>query len=91
MNKHTIQIAGWIILILSCVLWLAIAVIPWLGLTGKQIAGITTGLVIAGEITFYLGIFMVGKSMYQKLKQKLRFWKKNEVSDDENLNKTDAL
>lgn len=66
---------GYIILILSCILWLLIFVIPWLGYSKAQIAGLITGLIIAGEITFYLGIFLVGKAFYAKIKSKLMFWK----------------
>jgi hypothetical protein len=47
-----------------------------LGFSKVQIAGITTGLIIAGEILFYLSLFILGRSFYDKIKGKLRFWKK---------------
>jgi hypothetical protein len=52
-----------------------ILVVPWVGFSKIQIAGITTGLIITGEITFYLSLFILGKSFYEKIKRKLKFWK----------------
>jgi hypothetical protein len=53
-----------------------ILVIPWFGFSKIQLAGITTGLIIAGEILFYLSLFILGRSFYEKIKSKLKFWKK---------------
>jgi multisubunit Na+/H+ antiporter MnhE subunit len=52
-----------------------ILIVPWLGFTKIQIAGITTGLIITGEILFYLSLFILGRSFYDKIKSKLKFWK----------------
>lgn len=62
------KLAGFIILGLSVFIWLMIPVVPFLGFSVAKIAGITTGLIIAGEITFYLGIFLVGKEYLVKIK-----------------------
>lgn len=70
------KLTGYIIFVLSCVLWLLIPVIPWFDFTKAQIAGITTALIIAGEVTFYLSIIILGKSFYQKIIEKLGFRKK---------------
>jgi hypothetical protein len=32
-------------------------------------------LIIAGEILFYLSLFILGRSFYEKIKSKLKFWK----------------
>ncbi len=66
---------GYILLIVSCLAFLMILVIPWLGFSKIHIAGITTGLIIAGEVLFYLSLFILGRSLYDKIKSKLRFWK----------------
>lgn len=63
-----VKLAGFIILGLSVFIWLMIPVVPFLGFSVGKIAGITTGLIIAGEITFYLGIFLVGKEFLVKIK-----------------------
>jgi len=63
-----IKIIGYIILGISIVIWLLIPVVPFLGFSVAKVAGITTGLIIAGEITFYLSIFMIGKEFLVKIK-----------------------
>jgi len=73
--KKRIKIIGYIIFLLSCILWGILFIIPWLGFSKVQIAGYSTILIIAGEITFYLSIFILGKSFWDKIKNKLRFWK----------------
>lgn len=70
------KISGYVILLISLVCWGLIAVIPFLGYSKKEIAGIIAVLIIAGEITFYLGIAILGKSIIAKLKSMLMFWKK---------------
>lgn len=52
-----------------------ILVVPWMGFSKIQIAGITTGLIIAGEILFYLSLFILGRSFWDKIKNRLIFWK----------------
>lgn len=70
-----IKIIGYVILAISCLLFISILIVPWFGLTKGQIAGITTGLIISGEILFYLSLIILGRSFYDKLKSKLKFWK----------------
>lgn len=66
---------GFIILAISCLAFLMILVVPWLGFSKGKIAGITTGLIIVGEVLFYLSLFILGRSFYDKLKARLKFWK----------------
>ena len=75
MNKW-IKILGYTILAGSCVLWGMIPIVPFLGLPVKKVALLTTILIIAGEITFYLSIFILGKSIIEKIKNILKFRKK---------------
>jgi hypothetical protein len=70
-----VKTIGYILLLISCLSFLMILVIPWLGFSKIQIAGITTGLIITGEILFYLSLFILGRSFYEKIKSKLKFWK----------------
>jgi hypothetical protein len=67
-----VKIIGYILLLISCLLFLLILVVPWFGFSKIQIAGITTGLIIAGEILFYLSLIILGKSFYEKIKSKLK-------------------
>jgi len=66
------KLVGYIILGVSILIWLMIPVVPFLGFSVGKIAGITTGLIIAGEITFYLSIFLIGKEFLVKIKNKFR-------------------
>jgi hypothetical protein len=74
------KLAGYIILGISIVTWLAIPVVPFLSFSLGAKAGITTVLIIVGEITFYLGIFLIGKEFLVKLKEKFR--RKKNKSDE---------
>lgn len=69
------KLIGYIIFGISCFLWGLILVVPFFGFSAAKIAGITTGLIIAGEITFYLSIFLIGKEFMVRIKDKFMFWK----------------
>jgi multisubunit Na+/H+ antiporter MnhE subunit len=70
-----LKTTGYILFFISCLSFLMIFIVPWLGFSKIQIAGITTGLIIAGEILFYTSLIMLGKSFWDKIKNKLQFWK----------------
>ena len=70
-----IKVIGYIVLLISCLLFLMVLVVPWFGFSKIQIAGITTGLIIAGEILFYTSLIILGKSFFDKMKSKFKFWK----------------
>jgi hypothetical protein len=70
-----VKIAGFILLVISCLSFLIILIVPWFGFSKMQIAGITTGLIIVGEILFYLSLIILGRSFFDKIKTKLKFWK----------------
>lgn len=67
-----VKLVGYIILGISIVIWLLIPVVPFLGFSVGNATGIITGLIIAGEITFYLSIFLIGKEFLVKIKNKFR-------------------
>lgn len=78
-----VKTIGYIILSISCILFLMILIVPWLGFSKIHIAGITTGLIIAGEILFYLSLIILGRSFYDKIKSKLTFWKAKSKNQNE--------
>ena len=82
-KSELFKIAGYIILSISCLLFILIPVIPWFNFSAKQIAGITAGLLIAGEILFYLSLIILGRSFFDRIKNKLKFWKSK--TNDSNL------
>ena len=69
------KLLGYIIFGISMVIWALIPVVPFLGFSAGKTVGITSGLVIAGEITFYLSIFMIGKEFLVKIKNRFKFRK----------------
>jgi hypothetical protein len=77
-----IKTIGYILLAISCLSFLMILIVPWLGFSKIQLAGITTGLIITGEILFYLSLFILGRSFYEKFKNKLKFWKRKNNDTD---------
>jgi hypothetical protein len=70
-----LKITGFIILVISCLLFLMIPVVPWLGFSKGKIAGVITILIVSGEILFYLSLIILGRSYFDKIKSKLKFWK----------------
>lgn len=66
---------GIILFIISSIAFLLIPVLPFLGLPGRRIAGITAVLIVVGEVLFYLSLFLLGRTFYEKIKSKLRFRK----------------
>jgi hypothetical protein len=70
-----VKIIGYILLLLSCSIWGLIFIIPWFDFSKNQIAVITTILIIAGEILFYVSMIILGKSFFDKIKHKLKFWR----------------
>lgn len=75
-----VRILGYSLLIVSCISFLLILVIPWFGYTKVQVAGLITGLIIVGEVTFYLSIFILGRSFWEKIRGMFRF-RKPKASD----------
>jgi len=74
-RSEIFKILGFVLLSVSCILFILIPVVPWFDFTAGQIAGITAGLLIAGEILFYLSLAILGKTFYNKIKSRLKFWK----------------
>lgn len=84
-----IRTIGYILLAISFLSFISILIVPWVGFTKVQIAGITTGLIIVGEVLFYLSLFILGKSFWSKIKSKLRF-RKVKINDHNPQNLTDT-
>ncbi len=61
-------IIGYFLFVFSFVAWAAIALIPFSDLSIAMASAITTGLIIAGEIAFYVSIVLLGKEFLIKIK-----------------------
>jgi hypothetical protein len=75
-----VKIAGYILLAISCLLFLMILLVPFLDLTKGQMAGLTTGLIIAGEILFYLSLILLGRTFFDKIKSRFKL-RKTKISE----------
>lgn len=81
-----IKTVGYTLFVLSCLAWLIILIIPFLGFSKGQTAGVITVLIIIGEVTFYFSILLLGKTFYNKIREKIGFRrKKSEKSDSDSV------
>jgi hypothetical protein len=83
-KNEVLKIAGIVILSISCILFLLIPIVPLLHFSVAQKTAIGAGLLIAGEILFYLSLFILGRSFYDKIKNRLKFRKHKDDSKDIN-------
>lgn len=63
------KILGFSLIALSTLAWIAVFIVPFLDFSVAQIAAIITVLIIFAEVTFYLAILLLGKPLWQKIKQ----------------------
>lgn len=76
MRKRT----GYVLLIVSCLAWGAIAALPFFSISVGEAAVATTGLIILGEVSFFLGVLLLGKEAWEKIKAWFGWGRKEEVS-----------
>jgi hypothetical protein len=63
---------GYFLLLLSFLPWGAIAALPLFDISIGMAAGITTALIVSGEVSFFLGIALLGKEAWGKMKAVFR-------------------
>ena len=69
------KLFAYVLLALSLVAWGAIAVLPLLKISIGTAAALTTALLIGGEISFFVGVTLLGRQAWEKMKSVF----KNEV------------
>ena len=69
------KVAGYILLALSCLAWAALFALPLFEISVGEVAALTTGLIVAGEATFFLGIALLGREAWEKIKAVFRIGK----------------
>ncbi len=70
---------GLLLIIISCLLWAAVLVVPILPLSNAEKALFVTSLVIVSEVMFWLGILLAGKEISHRYRRKLNpcyWWQK---------------
>lgn len=60
---------GYSLVALSFAAWAAIFALPFFDISLGQGAALTTGLIVAGEASFFIGIALLGKEAWGMLKQ----------------------
>jgi hypothetical protein len=86
MEKYNWKIKwGIALIVLACVLFLLIPVVPFLSVDGKTKITISTVLFVLGVITFWGGGLLVGKELFTKYKAYLnpKNWFKKKQGLDE--------
>jgi hypothetical protein len=59
---------GYLFLVLSFVAWGIIAALPFMDISNGEMATISTGLIISGELLFIAAIALLGKEAWLKIK-----------------------
>lgn len=67
------KVLGYSLLIVSCIAWAALPIIPFLPLEGEQLAAWAAGVFIFAEITWWLSIALLGKELLEWWQ---RYWEK---------------
>ena len=63
---------GYFFVILSFLPWAAIAALPFFDISIGMAAGITTGLLVGAEVSFVLGLALLGKEAWERIKAVFR-------------------
>ena len=79
MQKNWKFKTGIALIVVSTLLFLAIAGVPFLEVSGKVKITATTVLIVLGEVSFWVGGFLLGKELLAKYKAYLnpKSWFKN--------------
>jgi len=59
---------GYFFVVLSLLPWAAIAALPFFEISIGMAAGITTALIVGGEVSFFLGLALLGKEAWGRIK-----------------------
>lgn len=72
-------------IIMACIFWLVIMVVPFLSLSVSAKATTITVLLILGEVFFWIGAIFVGKEVVTKYRSKLnpKNWFKKDIKKSE--------
>ena len=67
---------GLVLIVTSCLLWVAILAAPTLPYSIAKKAAIATSLVVISEVMFWLGILLAGKELAHRYRRKLNpgYW-----------------
>jgi hypothetical protein len=67
-NSSTVKIIGYILFTISCLIWVALFILPFFIKDISKIIAVNTILLIISEGSFVLSILILGKAFWQKFK-----------------------
>lgn len=70
------KIAAYVLIVISFVAWLLIPALLWFELSVGQVAAATSALIVGGEVTFYLGVLLLGREAWERIKGFVVAWRK---------------
>jgi hypothetical protein len=73
---------GYVLLVLSFLAWGAILALPLARISVGEAAALTTGLIVTGEAAFYLGVVLLGKEVWERIKAIFRRGRRSGLSSD---------
>ncbi|UFT99107.1 transporter suffix domain-containing protein [Radiobacillus kanasensis] len=90
MNNKAFSKLGWLFIILSCLFWILLAVIPFLPFSVGIKAVVATGSIVLAEVFFWIGAILVGKEVMKKYKAYLtpKKWKKKREEEERGQTKS---
>ena len=76
-----IEIVAATLVVVSCLLYVAILAVPFVAEGTASRVGISGGLVLAGEATFWLGALIAGPAVMRRYRSKLspRSWRRTQA------------
>lgn len=80
------------LVLLSCLLWLLLACVPLLPMSGAKKALWASVVFLAAEITFWLGAALAGKEVVQRYWERLHpknLWKRRRTKQNPSAEETD--
>ncbi|MGI9303632.1 MAG: transporter suffix domain-containing protein [Gammaproteobacteria bacterium] len=72
MNLTPRQFSGYALIAFSFVMWGGVLLIPFVEMSTGQAAAVAAMLIVGGEVIYVLGLFLVGRQMWEKVKDLLR-------------------
>ena len=81
-NKNRLKV-GWALMVLSIVPWGIAAAVPFVGLSAGTAAAVVAGLIILAEVVFAIAILILGRTAWQKFKDRFRKAPSGEVRSDQ--------
>lgn len=70
------KITAYVLIVMSFVAWLLIPALLWLELSAGQMAAAASALIVGGEVTFYLGVLLLGREAWERIKGLAIAWRK---------------